>query len=747
GPTESTTFTSCFRMTHPSHPGDSVPIGRPIANTQVYLLDANGQPVPAGVAGELFVGGDGLARGYLDAAMTAERFVPDAFGSTPGGRLYRTGDLARWRQDGVLEFLGRGDTQVKVRGYRVEPSEVEAALHRHPNVNECVVVARPDGAGGKRLVAYVSGGTSAPTVPELRSFLAQRLPEYMVPAAFLVLGSLPLTPNGKVDRRALPELGSERPELEQGFVAPGTPTEEKLASLWAEVLGVERIGIHDGFFELGGHSLLATQVVSRMRAAWGVELPLRDLFESPTVAGLASKIDAAVAQSRGNTDVPLRKVERTGELPLSFAQQRLWFIDQMEPGNTLYNIPTALRLEGELDVAALEASFVEIVRRHEALRTTFERAGSGPVQRIQPAPSSVLRVEDVSSLGAGEQQTEVRRRVEAEISLPFDLARGPLLRVTLMRLGAREHVLVLTMHHIISDAWSTGVLIQEMMALYPAHRAGHAAPLPELALQYADYAVWQRERLQGDALEQQLGWWRKQLAGAPSHLELPLDRPRPAVQTSRGEARTVVLPKALADSVSALAVREGVTPFMLLLAAFQVLLSRYSGQDDVSVGTPIAGRNRAETEALIGFFVNTLVLRTKLDGEPTFRELLARVRETTLGAYAHQDVPFEKLVEAVQPVRDLSRSPLFQAVFVLQNAPAPDLELPGLTLHTLEAERDSVKYDLTLTMVDTARGLATTLEYNSDLFERSTADRMLGHLRTLLEAAVAHPERRLRDLS
>ncbi|MBZ4423049.1 non-ribosomal peptide synthase/polyketide synthase, partial [Myxococcus sp. RHSTA-1-4] len=737
GPTESTTFTSCFRMTEPSQPGNSVPIGRPIANTQVYLLDGNGQPVPAGVPGELFVGGDGLARGYLHADLTAERFVPNPFSNVPGARLYRTGDLARWRHDGVLEFLGRGDTQVKVRGYRVEPSEVEAALQKHPGVRECVVVARPDGAGGKRLVAYVSGGTPAPTVAELRSFLAQRLPEYMVPAAFMVLDALPLTPNGKVDRRALPDLGNERPELEQGYLAPRTPTEEKLAGLWAEVLGVERVGIHDGFFELGGHSLLATQVVSRMRAAWGVELPLRELFESPTIASLASKVDAGVARLQGDESRPMRKVERTGELPLSFAQQRLWFIDQMEPGNTLYNIPMALRLEGELDVAALDASFVEIFRRHEALRTTFARGESGPVQRIQPAPSSVLRVEDVSALGGEEQQAEVRRRVEAEIHKPFDLDRGPLLRCTVMRLGEREHVLVLTMHHIISDAWSTGVLIREMMVLYPALRAGQAAPLPELALQYADYAVWQRERLQGEALEQQIDWWRKQLAGAPSHLEMPLDRPRPAVQTSRGEARTVVLPKDLAERLSALAVREGVTPFMLLLAAFQVLLSRYSGQDDVSVGTPIAGRNRAETEALIGFFVNTLVLRTKLDGEPTFRELLARVRETTLGAYAHQDVPFEKLVEAVQPVRDLSRSPLFQAVFVLQNAPAPDLELPGLTLHTLEAARDSVKYDLTLTMVDTARGLATTLEYNTDLFERTTADRMLGHLRTLLEAVVS----------
>ncbi len=747
GPTENTTFSCCHRMEPGEEVGERVSIGRPITNTKAYVLDGELEPVPVGVVGELYVGGEGLAVGYVSRPeLTAEKFVPSPFSQDPGARLYRTGDMVRWLGDGRLEFLGRRDGQVKVRGYRIELGEVEAALRRHPAVAEGVVVAREDVPGDKRLVAYaVAKPGQRVEAAEVREFLGGVLPEYMVPSAVVGLEALPLTPNGKVDRKALPAPDLSETEGED-FLAPRTPAEEKLACIFAEVLGLEGVGAKGDFFELGGHSLLATQLVSRVRGSFGVELALKDVFEAPTVEALAERLDGGSGGEAGVQAPPLERVPRDGALPLSFAQQRLWFLDQLEPGSAFYNVPAVVKLTGVLDVRALERSFEELVRRHEALRTTFRAEGGEPEQVIAREPVLAFSVADLSGLPEAGREAEARLRVEEEARRPFELERGPLLRTKLLRMGEREHVLVLVMHHIVSDGWSMGILVRELAGLYEAFSKGRPSPLAELPVQYADYAAWQREWLSGDVLEEQLGYWRKQLEGAPPALELPTDKPRPAVQTFRGGLRSFQWPRELRDAVRTLAQREGATPFMVLLAAFQVLLGRYAGQQDVSVGSPIANRTRTETEGLIGFFVNTLVLRAKLEGAATFRELLGQVREVTLGAYAHQDVPFEKLVEELRPERDLSRGPLFQVMFVLQNAPVTEVKLEGLTLETVEAEGKTAKFDLTLEMVETEQGLTGVMEFNSDLYEAATVERMLGHLRVLLGAAVEQPDRRLKEL-
>ncbi|RKH16116.1 non-ribosomal peptide synthetase, partial [Corallococcus sp. CA047B] len=752
GPTEGTVVSTAAVVRASTQ---APPIGQPITNMRAYVLDARLRPVPIGVGGELYVAGAGVSRGYLRRpALTAERFIPDPFTSEPGARLYRTGDRVRWLAEGTLEFLGRADDQVKVRGFRIEPGEIEQALALHPSVRECVVAVRDDARGGKRLVAYVVGeGATAPETGVLHAFLREQLPEYMVPSAFVVLSALPLNANGKVDRRALPA-----PEADVSRtgprVAPSTPTEVLLASLWAQVLGVSQVGAEDSFFELGGHSLLATQAMSRIRSAFGVELPLRALFEAPTVSRLALKVDEAVRATHdtARSTVPaLVPVARTGAEPLSFAQQRLWFLDQLQPGSAQYNLPTAIRLSGRLDVPALERTFAELVRRHEALRTTFQVREGEPVQVITPiASTGTLRLIDLSARASEARQDEVRRIVETEVARPFDLSQGPLFRATLLTASEEEHVLVLVMHHAVSDGWSMRVLVREVVALYAAFAEGRESPLPELSVQYADYAAWQRGWLKGEVLEAQIAWWRQQLSGAPRTLELPTDRPRPAVQTVRGALASVRLPKSLEDAVSALARQEGATSFMVLLAAWQVLLARYSGQADISVGTPIAGRNRTELEGLIGFFVNTLVIRSRLEGSPSFRQVLRQVKETTLGAYAHQEVPFEKLVEELKPERDLSRSPLFQVMFTLQNsAKGPDEALPtsaGLSLRPVETDGATAKFDLTLAMSETGQGFAASLEYNTDLYDAQTAQRLLGHFGTLLEGLSKDAETSVWDL-
>ena len=576
--------------------------------------------------------------------------------------------------------------------------------------------------------------------PALRSYLQAKLPEYMIPSAFVMLERLPLTPNGKVDRRALPAPEKGRSSLRDRYVQPRTAVERQLAQIWMEVLGLAEVGIHDNFFELGGHSLLATQVVSRIRTTFTVELPLRVLFESPTVAELALRVEGVPS-----TELPpIVPTPRQDELPLSFAQQRLWFLDQMGMGGA-YNMPLVLRLKGNLDQEALRRAFGEIVRRHEALRTTFTSRDGQPRQVIHPADRWVLPVEDLSQLAASEREDEAQRRSLQEGQRPFDLSRQLPLRTMLLRLDEQDHVLLIMLHHIVSDGWSLGVLVRELTSLYTAFTEGRPSPLAELPVQYADFARWQRNWLQGDLLEQELSYWRQQLGGC-SVLALPTDRPRPAVQTYAGAMQVHTLPADLHQALERLNQSSGVTLYMTMLAAFQVLLSRYTGQDDIVVGSPIANRNRQEIEGLIGFFVNSLAMRTELSDNPTFKELLDRVRKTTLEAYAHQDLPFEKLVEELQPERDLSQNPLFQIMFAVQNAPMEDLLLPGLTLSHGVADITTTRFDMEWHLWEDADKVQVVALYNTDLFDATTIERMLGHYRQLLQGIVADPMQRVSQL-
>ena len=686
-----------------------------------------------------------MARGYLARPeLTAERFVPDPFAPEAGARVYRTGDLARRRPDGALEYLGRTDQQVKVRGFRVELGEVEAALALHPEVAEAAVVAREDASGHARLVAYLAGGA----VPAgLRGFLRERLPEHMVPSAFAALEAFPRTPNGKTDRRALAALEVSLGGAPDGYVAPRTPEEEIVARAWSAVLGVERVGARDGFFELGGHSLLAMQVVSRVRAALGVEVPLRAVFDAPRLDAFAERVRRARSGDAGSPPPPLRRVPRDGPLPLSFAQERLWFLEQLDPGGAAYVMAGALRLSGALDAAALEWSLGEVVRRHEALRTTFRTVDGAAAQVVAGAGGWTLPVEDLSELPDAEREAEARRRVGEEGARGFDLERGPLFRALLLRLSDDAHVLSVAMHHAVSDEWSVGVLVREMSALYAARLRGEDAALPDLPVQYADFAAWQRGWLRGEALERQLAFWRERLGDAPRAIDLPADRPRPPVWSGRGALHAFCLPAETAERVDALARERGATPFMVLLAAWQLLLARWSGQDTVVVGTPVASRQREETEGLIGFFVNLLALRADVVPDAGFAGLLAAVRETALDAWAHQDLPFERLVDELHPERDRSRTPVFQVAFVMQNAQAAAPRLPGLALAAQEgAERRTAKFDLTLEVAAEGGGLRASIEYATDLFDAATVERMARHFGLLLDAALAAPETPVAEL-
>jgi amino acid adenylation domain-containing protein/FkbM family methyltransferase len=1043
GPTETTVGVLTYRWSEDQSErvaAAGLPLGRPLANTAVYLLDSRLRPVPIGVAGELYIGGAGVGRGYLNqSSLTAEKYLPDPFSQQLGARLYRTGDLGRYLADGSVEFLGRIDNQVKLRGYRIELAEIESALRTHEAVREAVV--REDESGEKRLVGYVvphreylevlegrrryslpngmmivqqnrnetdylyqeifteeayfkhgieldgeacvfdvganigmftlyvsqhcpaariyafepikevcaalrvnaelygatvtvfnhglsdqereasftfyprqsmmsgmseyadaayekevvkrsmrneqergtagmavllaqadelladrfteqreqcrlrrlsdvfaeqgveridllkidvqraemdvlqgiaeedwgkikqivmevhdregypqagrlqaigellrgrgfgvvteqeaalagtdrynlyatrNGAQAAPAREErpaakrrgpvsgveLRAYLRELLPDYMVPTWIVLLDELPLTPNGKVNRRALPPPEQSQLQTEQSYVAPRTQTEEMVSGVWTEVLGLARVSVEANFFDLGGHSLLATLVMSRLKGAFGVELHVRSLFETPTVRLLSAMIEQEMTKAHAIPAPPITPVPRDVTLPLSFAQQRLWFIDQLEPMSAIYNIPAAVRLKGRLDLPVLEQTLSEIVRRHEALRTRFESRDGEPVQLIEAAERIKLDVTDLAQMASTDREIAALRLAVEEANQPFDLSRGPMLRASLLRLGETEHVVLFTMHHIASDGWSKGLLVKEVASLYSAYIQGLPSPLPELSIQYADFAHWQRNWLQGEVLEEQLSYWRAQLADAPALLELPTDRPRPAVQGFHGAHYSFVVATELSEQLQQLGRREGVTLFMTLLAAWQTLLAKYSNQEDIVVGTDIANRNRAETEGLIGFFVNQLVLRTNLSGNPRFNELLRRVREVTLGAYAHQDMPFEKLVEMLNPDRGVSRTPLFQVKLVLQNASTGALELSGLTLEGVEggSENRTAKFDLMLTLVEQKDGLSGTVEYSSELFEAATIVRMTEHFQTLLGSILARPDARLNEL-
>jgi amino acid adenylation domain-containing protein/FkbM family methyltransferase len=1041
GPTECTVDATACRV----EPSVASPaIGRPLANVQAYVLTEDLRPVPAGISGELRISGAGLARGYLNRPdLTAEKFTPHSYSSTPGARLYRTGDVARYLPDGKIEFLGRSDYQVKVRGYRVELGEIESALAQHPSVRTAVVTVRGDSDEGQPLIAYVvperkraatvhgqaryelpngmaiahqnknetdylyqeifekqiyvqhgiklrddacifdvganigmftlfvnqscarpriyafeplrpifetlrvnaelygdnvklfnyglsdtcrtesftfyprysmMSGASAYANPEseievvksflhneqrsgvqgmgslleladellaerfstetleaqlktlsdvireeqieridllkidvqraeldvlkgvdkadwarieqivmevhdaegeasagrvreietllnthgftvwseqdvllqgtdrynlyarkgadarnghpttsavvalrtyaepqmvtpaeLRSFLRERLPEYMVPPVVMLMDSLPLTRNGKVDRAALPTR-AEDSDSDHDLTHPSNVFEEVLANIWCDVLGVKRAGVEENFFDLGGHSLLATQLISRVRNVFHLEVPLRAIFEQPTIAGLAQTIANRVEAEHRTAYPPIEPAPRDGNLPLSFAQHRLWFLNQLEPDSPFYNLRHHLLLKGKLNVSALERTFTEIVRRHESLRTSFVEIDGNPVQVIADAQPLTLDVIDLSHLAADERGTTLRRIAENEVRQPFDLSQAPLMRVKLLRLGEEEHALLYTMHHLISDGWSSSVLLSEVVALYTAFINNEPSPLPDPRIQYADFAVWQRQCLEGAGLEVHLDYWRRQLADAPAELALPVTRTRARVQTFRSETLPLSFSASTTEALKALSRREGTTLFMTLLAAFQALLYRYTGQDDIIVGTPVANRNRQEVEHLIGFFVNTLVLCTNLKGNPSFIELMRRVRDVTLEAYAHQDLPFEKLVQEIQVRRDLSRTPLFQVLMIFQNVPRTAEGLPGLTATELITEDRWSNFDLTLWVTEVPQGLACTLEYNTDLFDAAPVQRMIEHFQLLVESAINDPSQPISSL-
>ncbi|MER7825725.1 amino acid adenylation domain-containing protein [Streptomyces sp. NPDC096097] len=746
GPTETTTFATRHRLDPRAGAvvDGRVPIGTALDDTRLYVLDGRGRPVPQGAVGELCVGGTGVARGYLGRpGLTARQFTPDPYG-TPGARMYRTGDLARRRPDGTVDYLGRSDQQVKIRGHRIEPGEIEAELARSPRVGHAAVVVREDTPGEQHLVAYVVPSEGRVADPaELRRALADRLPAYMLPSAIVSLAALPVTPNGKLDRRALP-APPEEGALRAEFAAPATATEELAAAVWGEVLGTGRIGRHDDFFALGGHSLRATRAVSRLGARLGTGVPLRLLFEHPTLERFASALDALRGDGQGAaapaTPVTVIGARPAGEsAPLSFAQQRLWFLDQLQPGRPDYNIPVAARLRGALDADALAAALCAVVTRHEVLRSRIAEGPSGPVQVVEAPEVFVPVRSDLGDLPREEARSRALGLAHADAAAPFDLGSAPLLRARVVRVADDEHLLVLVLHHTVGDGWSMPVLWRELSGAYAALRRGERPVLPELPVQYADFAYWQQRRPASGEADAGIAHWRAALGGLPA-LELPTDRPRPQVRSGAGDAFVFEVPAELAQRLGALARERGATLFMVLLAGFQALLARYTGQVDIAVGSPIAGRDRTELEPLVGFFVNTLVLRTDLSGDPAFGELLGRVRRTALAAYEHQDVPFDRLVEELRPERDLSRNPLFDVLFQLHPEQLATLPLDGVEVESLDTSNGTAKFDLSLAMTEHPGGLTGTVQYATDLFDRATVERFGGHYLRLLAGAAETPD-------
>ncbi|HEX3586840.1 MAG TPA: amino acid adenylation domain-containing protein, partial [Candidatus Angelobacter sp.] len=748
GPTETTVACVLHRYQKEDDERGQVPIGKAGANAQIYILDGKQEPVPVGIAGEIYIGGAGVARGYMNRAeLTAERFVPDLFSEEEGRRLYRTGDRGRYREEGTIEYLGRQDEQVKYHGCRVELNEIRLVLNQYAGIRDSVIVVEKEESGSEVMVAYYVSRQEQ-KAKELRGFLEERLIAETVPNFFVHLTRMPLTLNGKVNYRALPGVKEIRKKVVSGLkvVEPRTVTEELVAGIWCQVLQMEKVGVEENFFELGGHSLLATQVMSRIRSVVGVELGLREIFESATVGGLAEAIERQRKEGKSGEVAKIGRAERGGSLPLSFAQQRLWFIDQLEPSSSAYNVPFSLRLSGKLDHTMLQQCVREVVVRHEILRTTFPGENGVAVQSISDVPTFGWEYFDLRDLDEKKKNSEVRRLLQRESEEPFNLAHGPLLRVRLLQLAEKEHRFLVTMHHIISDGWSMNVMAQDFARIYEAVYEGSNSKLPELEIQYADYAVWQREWLQGEVLAGQLNYWKKQLAEAPE-LELPTDYRRSALATQAGRILEWKLPAELSQQLIELSTKEGATLFMTLMAGWQLLMSRYAGQNDVAVGTPVVGRPMKETEALIGFFVNTLVLRTQLNPSSSFRELLKQVRETTLDAYAHQDIPFEKLVEELQPKRQLNRTPLFQVMFSWMNAPKLKLELPGLQLEQMSGEVDTAKFEIVVAATETAGRIQGAISYRTALFSESTIHRMMERFERLLAEIARNTDRAIGEIS
>ena len=763
GPTETTIWSTLHQVESGDGP---VPIGRPIANTEILLLDTNLKPVPPGTAGELFIGGDGLARGYFRRPeLTAERFLAHPLdapgGDTAGRRVYRTGDLAKLRSDGNLEHLGRVDFQVKVRGFRIELGEIEAALEQLDEIRQAVVLAREDRPGEKRLVAYlVAAPGQTPSSRVLREALSRSLPDYMVPGLYLLLEAFPLTPNGKVDRKALPAPGRQRPELAENYQAPNTDNEAVLAGIWAEVLRIDQIGVKDNFFELGGDSLKVAQVASRMRDAFRVDMPLRVLFENPSVAELSVQVEALQARSDGLEELPIAEVRRGAEIPLSFSQERVWFIHQMNPDNLAYNFQSSIRFQGSLDVGALEGALGEILRRHESYRTAFETVEGRPRQVVHPAEPYVLPVVDLSELPEDQRAAATQEWYDTEFQLRFDLTRLPLVRWTLLRYSAEDQVLIHMEHHLVHDGWSFNMFMCELVELYKAFAAGKPSPLPELPIQFAEFATWQHEWMQGPVSDHQLAYWKGKFATIPPVLELPIKGPRPAAQSFRGTSLRPEIPLDLCNSLRSLSRAEGSTLFMTMLAGFIALLHRYTGEPDVAVGTFFANRRAQESEGLIGMILNNVVIRASLAANPTVHEFMTQVRDVVLEGAGYQDVPFDRVVEAVQPKRDASYNPLFQVMFSFHDEPMPEEGLTGLEVKlTPVLSNGSSKFDLGVIGIPHSAqylglpqgsdqdGLTMIWEHNTDLFETATIARMIEHYKILLADMVADPQQRISELS
>jgi amino acid adenylation domain-containing protein len=746
GPTEAAIDVTSWLCRPDLHAG-IVPIGHPIANIRIYILNAGLQLVPLGVPGEIYIGGIGVARGYLNRPeLTEQRFIHDPFSAEAEARLYKTGDLGCWLPDGNVEYLGRNDFQVKIRGFRIELGEIEALLVKCSGVREAVVIAREDKAGDKRLVAYLTRqGDSKLAASDLRTRLAESLPDYMLPSAFVMLPAFPVTANGKLDRQALP-VPDDDALITRPYKAPQGPVETAITRIWQELLELEQVGRHDDFFELGGHSLLAVQLIARLRQELNVEVALRELFAHSTLEGLAHSVSNAGLAVLP----PILPANRSQPLPLSWAQQRLWFLDQLDhaAAGAAYHISAGVRLQGGLDRKALRAALDRIVARHEGLRTCFVCIDGQPIQVIVPEDAGfTLQERDLCAMSEHEQSAAVSQISADEAGSPFDLSVGPLIRGQLLQLADDEYILLITQQHIISDGWSIGLFVQELSAIYSAFNQGLPDPLPKLVIQYADYAVWQRQWLQGDALAMQIDFWRHHLAGAPELLELPADRPRPPVQSYVGDSIELKLSAELTAGLRQLSRRHGTTLFMTLLCGWSALMARLSGQQDVVIGTPVANRQHAETESLIGFFVNTLALRVVVDDDPSVAQLLNQVKATTLSAYAHQDLPFEQVVEAVKPSRSMSHSPIFQVMLALNNTPKGDaLTLPGLCLSPVTRPSTTTQFDLTLSLTEADDVIVASLDYACDLFDAATVERWAGHLQVLLNGMVADDQQRVSRL-
>ncbi len=754
GPTESTTFACCYAIKKGEvFPNGSVPIGRPIINTRCYLLDERLEPVPVGVPAELYLGGDGLARGYWKRPeLTAEKFIANPFGSEPGERLYKTGDLARYLPDGNIEFLGRLDNQVKIRGFRVEMGEIEAILSTHPQVLSATVIAREDIPDNKHLVAYlVAREHTAPTTTELREFLLKQMPDYMVPSAFVMLERLPLTPHGKVDRKALPAPDANRLESGTQFVAPQTQIEMALAKIWRELLGIERIGIHENFFVLGGHSLTAVRMFFRIRELLNIELPALTISQFPTIAELGQVVgDAGKIASADFRPGPLRRprtgVSPSGRYPASFNQQQLWFIDQLASGRSVYNLPFMLRLRGRLDREALRRSLNHLVGRHEVLRTRFVGVNGVPMQVVAPELAIELPLEDLQTFSEAEREAGTQRLMLEEAGRSFDLSQLPLVRARLLCLGNENHVLLVTVHHIVFDGWSVDVLLRELAAGYAAFHAGRTPNLPELPIQYADYAVWQRAHLTKERVEEHLKYWREKLAGVPMMLELPADRPPAAIQHNQGAEQRFKLSTETTRKLHALAQQQEGTLFMVFLAAFQVLLHRYSRQEQILVGVPFAGRTSSDVEGLIGFFVNALPVKGDFAGNPRFEDFLRQVRDAIWEVQRHQELPFEEIVREVQPTRKANRNSIFQVCAVHELLPPEPGFQPELSVEFKELTPQEAMFDLTFAVTERRDRLDFAIRYNTSLFDAATVTRLIESFQSLCEGVVANPRQTVTDI-